>query len=545
MEITRLTIRNYKCFRTLNLDLDSGVNIIVGDNDQGKSTILEAIELCASGRLKSAPIDEQLSHHWFNRQVSTEYLNEFNTRGEAVAPRITIEIYLKDEDELTLLKGRHNTEDTDCPGLTLTIAPDPELEASFSSYLTQVREDKRELHSIPTEFYTADWRSFRGSFVPYALRSLVKPLVIDGVQMNHASETSRFIRSVFESTFDLNQQSRLSVRYRELVEDFGKQEEMEGINAHLNETTKNLPLGKLAIGTAIAGKHRWLDVVVPFIDMDSFQGTGHGKKFSTSILLALLSASGTNLITIEEPESHLSHSRMHQVLAAIEESIGSRQLVISTHSTYVLNRLGMDKLILLRAGRILRLTDLEESTVEYFRRLPRSETLRLLCSRAAVMVEGASDEMVFRRAFQDETGKTLESEGIEALIVGTSFKRFIQVAQELDIPVACLTDDDDLDDAAKTRFGDIGSGKVRGFVGTKAAGRTLEDQIVSAAGTANLAEIFPLWNSDEYPDLADWLKKNKTENALTLFLSDRSVPMPEYIVEAVHYLRDHREASND
>lgn len=49
MYITKVKIKNFKCFKDFSLILNEGVNIIVGNNEVGKSTILEAIHLGLTG----------------------------------------------------------------------------------------------------------------------------------------------------------------------------------------------------------------------------------------------------------------------------------------------------------------------------------------------------------------------------------------------------------------------------------------------------------------------------------------------------------------
>lgn len=49
----KVLIKNYHAFKDFKLELSRGVNIIVGSNDAGKSTLLEAINLAftaGSGR---------------------------------------------------------------------------------------------------------------------------------------------------------------------------------------------------------------------------------------------------------------------------------------------------------------------------------------------------------------------------------------------------------------------------------------------------------------------------------------------------------------
>ena len=50
MAIKKIKIENFKCFEGIFvLELNSGLNILVGNNEAGKSTILEAIHIALTG----------------------------------------------------------------------------------------------------------------------------------------------------------------------------------------------------------------------------------------------------------------------------------------------------------------------------------------------------------------------------------------------------------------------------------------------------------------------------------------------------------------
>ena len=52
MRIKKVNIENFKCFKgKFSIEFTDGVNILVGNNEAGKSTILEAIHLGLSGVL--------------------------------------------------------------------------------------------------------------------------------------------------------------------------------------------------------------------------------------------------------------------------------------------------------------------------------------------------------------------------------------------------------------------------------------------------------------------------------------------------------------
>ncbi|HEX8014877.1 MAG TPA: AAA family ATPase, partial [Flavobacterium sp.] len=67
--IEKINITNYKCFKNnFELKLSNGINIIVGDNEAGKSTILEAVHLALSGLLNGRYLKYELSQYIFNKE---------------------------------------------------------------------------------------------------------------------------------------------------------------------------------------------------------------------------------------------------------------------------------------------------------------------------------------------------------------------------------------------------------------------------------------------------------------------------------------------
>ena len=50
MKLSELQLRSFRNYQELSLDFDPGVNLIIGDNAQGKTNLLEAIAFLGSGR---------------------------------------------------------------------------------------------------------------------------------------------------------------------------------------------------------------------------------------------------------------------------------------------------------------------------------------------------------------------------------------------------------------------------------------------------------------------------------------------------------------
>lgn len=60
MYLTRLQLKNFRNYECLHLEPDAGLNLITGENAQGKTNLLEAIYLLATGRPLRAGKEEEL-----------------------------------------------------------------------------------------------------------------------------------------------------------------------------------------------------------------------------------------------------------------------------------------------------------------------------------------------------------------------------------------------------------------------------------------------------------------------------------------------------
>ena len=60
MYIENLVLKNFRNYENLNIELVQGVNILTGDNAQGKTNILEAVFFCAYGRSHRTPKDREM-----------------------------------------------------------------------------------------------------------------------------------------------------------------------------------------------------------------------------------------------------------------------------------------------------------------------------------------------------------------------------------------------------------------------------------------------------------------------------------------------------
>lgn len=73
MKISKLKIINYKLFRDVSIVMNNSVNIFAGENDSGKTTILEALTMALTGKINSSNVINRLNLDWFNAETRKEF----------------------------------------------------------------------------------------------------------------------------------------------------------------------------------------------------------------------------------------------------------------------------------------------------------------------------------------------------------------------------------------------------------------------------------------------------------------------------------------
>jgi putative ATP-dependent endonuclease of OLD family len=208
----------------------------------------------------------------------------------------------------------------------------------------------------------------------------------------------------------------------------------------------------------------------------------------------------------------------------------------------------LNNLILLRNHRTTKIKDLNAAS--YFAVLPGYDTLRYILCRKAILVEGASDELVVQRAYRDNhDGKLPIEDGIDVIAVqGLSFLRYLEIADKLHIKTAIVSDNDGDYEAVKRKYVDylgdnkkeyvdicidsnIDTGDLK--IGNKQFNyNTLEPKLLKENSIQLFNDIFGKSYKNE-EELFNYMQKNKTECALKIFNSSQKIKYPNYIMKAV------------
>jgi len=535
--IKRVRIRGYRKFRSLDFQPHPTFNVLVGNNQSGKSTLLEAIQLAVTGRIAGRPAAEELNPYWFNRTMVTEYLAGRAAGVNPSPPEISIEVTLQDHPEFAAMVGADDlmSPSDHAPGVRLRIHLNEEYRREFDAYVADVGTQL-----LPTDYYTVDWRSFQNVSLTQRPRSL-RVAVIDSRTIRSGAGVDYHLRQVIGDHLTRDEQTTLSAAFRRVKETLAA-EHLGAVNAKLANGDELLDGGHVSLAMDHSSRTSWDNSVIPHVENVPFVQAGQGQQAVTKIVLAMRRhAEAAGAVMVEEPENHLSHTNLNVLLDRIEAlSHPTQQLFVTTHSSFVLNRLGVDRLRLVSAGKIHAFDALTMETVEYFRRLPGFDTLRLVLADRLVLVEGPSDEVLFERFYRDRWGHRPIEDGIDVFSMrGLSQRRFLELAKLAGKRCVIISDNDgrsqaDLD-AALAALGSLLDSDRKLLFGAVEAGTTLEPQILYANGDETLRAVL---GRTERANIATWMSNNKTDAALRIADATAVLQPPSYFLDAMHFIHE-------
>ena len=529
--INKIHIENYKIFDSFTSVFNNDLNIIVGDNESGKSTILEAINLVLTKRINGRLIDTELTPYYFNKKCVEDYLNKLASDHISELPKILIEIYLSEAPELNDLRGTMNTDKSDSIGIKLEIVFDEDYKEEYAKLI----ESKPQIKVIPTEYYQVCWYSFANKAI--TARSLPIGLsYIDAAAIRLQSGADYYLQNIINSGLDTKERVALSIAYRSLKEAFSNEASIKAINAKLTNKKGAITDKDLALSIDISQKSNWEANLIPHLDELPFQFIGKGEQNALKIMLALeRQADDAHVILIEEPENHLSFTSLNMLLSKINAKCEGKQIFIATHSAYVLNELGIEKVVLLNGRKTFFLNKLPIDTQNYFKKLSGYDTLRLILAKKTILVEGPSDELIVKKAYLLKYNKLPIEDGVDVVnIRGLSFSRFLDISKELKNIVAIITDNDkDYNKNVIERYRDYADKEnISIFSSSNNSLTTLELNILNCNNIFILNKVFGT-SFVNAQLMENYMLSNKTECALKLFETLEAIILPQYVQDAI------------
>ncbi|MGD0796486.1 MAG: AAA family ATPase [Acidobacteriaceae bacterium] len=518
--IKRLVLRNFKRFKTLDLEFDPELNILVGGNEAGKSSVLQALDIVLSA--SRSKVEALGIETLFNAECIAEFMA--GEKKIECLPELLVEVHLDGIDGHHDLDGRNNSKGADLLGIKMVCKP-------VDEYGKEIRTILAEKHdSFPFEYYQVHFLTFADDPIfPY--KKPLKHHLIDSSQINNEYATREYTRSMYAAHASVVQRSGHSFEYRKAKLKF--KDDIFG------EMNKALDTYKFDVRRSPKASVE-TDIIITEGDIP-IDSKGKGRQCFIKTEFALRNRKhALDVLLLEEPENHLSHVHMHKLIERIRAS-AKKQLFIATHSSFIATRLNLKRVLILseeNPPQPASLKGLSQGTADFFMKAPDNNLLELALCKKAILVEGDAEFILMDALYKySAQGASTDADGVHVISVdGTSFKRYFELAELLRIKVAAIRDNDhDYQANCVDNYAETASASIKVFADADNARHTFEvcmyEDNKEICDSQFLADRKTL-------TVQDYMLKNKTDAAFHLLdKKGEELVAPRYIQEAVAWIR--------
>lgn len=413
----------------LSINFNEGINAIIGENDSGKTAVVDAIKIILNTR----------TPEWIRLTKEDFYENTHELRIECVFSDLSTDeaanfiefLGFDNNDEQFLKLQLHGIKKdgdvlyydikagVDTVGILL---PAHLKEKLRTVYLKPLRDAKRDL--IPK-------KNSRLSQILEAHE------VFDGKGDAHelVEKFSTLENAIEQYFISDNEGKKPKNDIEEILEGFFKYKQ------EVNFTITNKDLRGV------------LEILKIALDDEKLGLGSHNLLFMAAELLSLKgnNTDGIRLGLIEELEAHLHPQAQMRVIQTLQEEADKNkvQFILTTHSPNIGSKLKLNSIYISEGKNVFSLkegeTELEKADYEFLERFLDVTKANLFFSNGIILVEGWAEELLIP-VLAEKIGINLTKKGVSIVNVGnTAFLRYAKIFKrvnnpQMETPVSIITD---------------------------------------------------------------------------------------------------------
>lgn len=512
--VRQLVLKNFKQFESLDVEFSSDMNILVGDNGAGKTTILQALDFTLSGsssRVNSAGLENLFTISAIDQaNSSAKSINEL--------PQMVIEVWLggyptPPSPSVMKFFGERNLASVNGYGIKLVCEPNEDFNSEIEAYLACGTE-----RSFPFEFYRVTFKTFSDEFYsPY--NRPITPYYIDSSVIDTLHSLNLIVRNSYRASTVASDRARNNQRF---------QAALDKTNDELVFSSNADNQGKIVVSCRLEDNLNIREEGV----LLRHQGAGAVSILTINFALTRKDEV-SDVILLEEPENHLSPHNLLKLIDDLRMANKGKQLFISTHNSHIVSGLGLKQVVFIANSLAASLSNINKETSEFFQKAPNDNLLRFVLAKKVLLVEGAAEKILLNRLVHDGMSRELNQEGLEVISLnGLSFKRFADIAELLSMKVAAIRDNDH--DPHKVTDPNGQSDSFKYFTDSDPNRWTFEVCLYDD----NKTLCDTLFEERLSKSVQEFMLSNKTEAAFQLSTTkaDERLNIPSYIREGVEWL---------
>ena len=579
MHITTLKIKNFRAIENLELNLNKGLNVLIGENNSGKTSVIDLLRLVFDKGNYPNEI------YW--KETDFRVINSSN---EFKPIEFDIKFKPNDEKESFCFSELHVVEYDENGNKVDFLEIHGKISLIKTRGETKIKKEywggKDKENRIPWEI----WNELNYTYLS-PLRDVTRDL-----KPNNNNLLSKLFLNISELKEDEDYKEKMSElikknfnneKWEELLDE-GK----EKITTHLEQLNFiddyqdiNIAFSSFEFEDIVKKLILQLpvDFNMPTEEKEIFfnlnqNGLGYNNLIYTSTIFGDIIQrkevfeDNYNLLLIEEPEAHLHpqlENTFFKYLQRLEET-NEFQIIVTSHSPTITAKTKLDNIIVMNTinnnifATPLKDTLLEDEDRIFLKKFLDVTKSQLFFAKGVILVEGISEALllpVFARLMGDEYD--LDKHGIEVIETGISFQRYSGLfnsddsSRRLNFRCSVITDDDrdkDLSDTRLKNLKNLSKNNFQVFIGQQ----TLEWELFNSNLDSNIIPtVFDSVHSRirnnlskkgkkfDPTILAEKLSANKTKSEFAFNLAKylennpeeaKEFNIPNYIKDAIHFV---------
>ena len=430
MFLSKLKLKNFRKYKNLEVPFKEGLNVLIGENDSGKTTIIDAIRVLLGTQSHEYYYMDEKDFNNPNEEMEIECTFSFKDGSDSKVAKFLEWITFNDEKKPELIVRLKAIKKELKIKRTIT-AGEIDLDTRFDlldelrvTYLKPLRDANNEL---------------------IAGRSSRLSQILKSHELFYKKENEHpFIEFAKEFNEDIN---------KYFSDDEGKLI-LSNINKHLGEF-----LGKEKkedYETNINITEDKLDTILNSLNLSLSKnklglGTLNQLYMSLELLLFEIDKNTLNLCLIEELEVHLHPQAQLRTIKHLQNNFEKNsQIILTTHSVNLASSLKLENLILCKNKNVYPLgkdyTQLEEENYIFLEMFLDATKANLFFAKGVIFVEGSAENLLVP-AIAEIIEKPLDKYGVSIVNVSsTAFNNYSKIFlrknknESMEIPVAIITD---------------------------------------------------------------------------------------------------------
>ena len=474
MHISQLLIENFRIFSEgkdrLVLPLNSGLTALVGENDEGKSAIIDALRFVLGTKDQYySRIEDDDFHRW----VNNEGTNESPKLSIKTAENIWIQC------KFSNLSPSHQGAFAEF----LTYEDD----SSISLYVNWVAQrDKNKKSRKWAEICSGkmkDGPSLHANVRELLKATYLRPLRDAEREMSAGrnSRLSQILHAMGDIQTKTNEDDKTLLKVSdEAFEKIGEHPSLNSASGKLNDMLEELSFqSDILKGDISVSQHRedsarlkqlleklelnLKDTDAHFSDNRSL-GSNNILFMGCEMLLLETADEEVPIMLIEEPEAHIHPQRQLLIIEHLQKQADNEnvQIIVTTHSPQLASVIKLENLVLIKDQKAFPLgvnyTELDRSDYNFLERFLDATKANLFFAKGIIIVEGDAENILLP-TIAKLLGRDFTKHGVSVVNVGhTGLGRYARIFLRkkmgdeepipINIPTACLTDLDILPSCA-------------------------------------------------------------------------------------------------